>query len=113
MPGAKRERANLLKGTLDLMLLRVLAREPMHGWGIVQRLRQASDDVFQVTPGALFPALQRLEDNGWISSEWATTDNNRRAKYYRLTRTGRRHLEREAAQWKFISLTVTKVLEGA
>jgi len=113
MAGHSRERKNLLQGTLDLMVLRVLAREPMHGWGIVQRLRLVSDEVFCVTPGSLFPALQRLEDNGWLSSEWGTSEHNRRAKYYTLTRAGRRQLERETAHWKTISLTVAKVLEGA
>ena len=113
MAGPTTERKPLLQGTLDLMILRLLAREPMHGWGIVQRLRHGSDDVFHVTPGSLFPALQRLEDNGWVSNQWNTTDNNRRAKYYALTRAGRRELERQTAHWKIISLTVTKVLEGA
>jgi PadR family transcriptional regulator, regulatory protein PadR len=107
------ERKNLLQGTLDLMILGIVSREPMHGWGIVQRLRRASNDVFQVTPGSLFPALQRLEDNGWVSTEWITTENNRRAKYYTLTRAGRRQLDRQAAHWKIISVTVTTVLEGA
>jgi transcriptional regulator len=107
------ERKNLVKGTLDLMILRLLAREPQHGWGIVQRLRHLSDDVFHVTPGALFPALQRLEDNGWVSSAWGTTENNRRAKYYALTRRGRRHLERETEHWRIVSLTVTRVLNRA
>jgi transcriptional regulator len=111
--GTAGERTHLLQGTLDLMILRLLARAPMHGWGIVQRLRQVSDEVFHVTPGSLFPALQRLEDNGWLSSEWGTTENNRRAKYYALTRAGRRQLERQTAHWKIISLTVTRVLEGA
>jgi transcriptional regulator len=112
MPSTK-EQKNLMRGTLDLMILRILAREPMHGWGVVQRLRVASDNVFHVTPGSLFPSLQRLEDNGWISSEWGTTENNRRAKYYRVTRSGRRQLERETAHWNTISLTVTKVLADA
>jgi transcriptional regulator len=110
---ATNERKHLLQGTLDLMILRILAREPMHGWGIVQRLRQVSNDVFHVTPGSLFPALQRLEDNGWLSNEWGTSENNRRAKYYALTRAGRRQLERQTAHWKIVSLTVTRVLEGA
>ncbi len=112
MPKPPDERKPLLRGTLDLMILGLLAREPMHGWGIAQRLRNASQAVFQATPGSLFPALQRLEDNGWLSSEWGTTENNRRAKYYSLTRAGRRRLERQTADWKVISLTVTKVLEG-
>jgi transcriptional regulator len=85
----------------------------MHGWGIMQRLRHLTEDVFQVTPGALFPALQRLEENGWASGEWGISENNRRAKFYSITRTGRRQLAREEEKWQVITGAVARVLEGA
>jgi transcriptional regulator len=107
------ERKGLLQGTLDLLILRIIAREPMHGWGIMQRLRVLTDGLFQVTPGSLFPALQRLEDNGWAAGSWNATEHNRRAKYYAITRSGRKQLVREEASWKAITVAVSKVLEGA
>ena len=103
----------LLQGTLDLLILRIIAREPMHGWGIMQRLRVLTDGLFQVTPGSLFPALQRLEDNGWATGSWNATEHNRRAKYYAITKSGRKQLAREEASWKAITVAVSKVLEGA
>lgn len=107
------ERKGLLQGTLDLLILRIIAREPLHGWGIMQRLRVLTDGLFQVTPGSLFPALQRLEDNGWAAGSWSATEHNRRAKYYAITRSGRKQLAREEASWKAITVAVSKVLEGA
>src|SRR5215467_3721237 len=91
---------DMVQGTLDLLILKILALEPMHGWAIAHRIRQMSRDVLQVGQGALYPALHKLEQNGWIRSEWAASDNNRRAKYYKLTRAGRKALERESAQWE-------------
>ena len=88
---------DLLQGTLDALVLKVLALEPQHGWGIAQRIQQISDQELRVQQGSLYPALTRLEENGWIAGEWGTSDNNRRAKYYRLTASGRRQLERETA----------------
>jgi transcriptional regulator len=107
------DRKDVPQGTLDLLILRIIAREPMHGWGLMQRLRHLTNDVFQVTPGALFPALQRLEENGWASSSWDTSENNRRAKYYAITKSGRKQLAREELRWQAITLAVSRVLEGA
>jgi transcriptional regulator len=107
------DRKDVPQGTLDLLILRIIAREPMHGWGLMQRLRHLTNDVFQVTPGALFPALQRLEENGWASSSWDTSENNRRAKYYRLSALGKRELEREADYWHRVASAVTRVMQGA
>lgn len=91
---------DVLRGTLDLLVLRTLHREPMHGWGISQRIQQTSQGVLDVNQGSLYPALQRLEQKGWIESEWQTTANNRRAKYYRLTAAGRRALGSETESWR-------------
>jgi transcriptional regulator len=101
------------QGTLDLLILRILSRQPMHGWGIMQRLRDLTDDVFQVTPGSLFPALQRIEESGWASSTWDTSENNRRAKYYAVTKAGRRQLADEQARWNTVTGAVARVLERA
>jgi len=106
-------RKDVPQGTLDLLILRILAREPLHGWGIMQRLRQLTDDVFQVTPGSLFPALQRLEESGWADGSWDTSENNRRAKYYAITKAGRRQLAKEEEHWTAITVAVARVLEGA
>ena len=103
---------NLLQGTLDLLILKVLALEEMHGLGISHRIKQVTKGTFQVKPGSLFPALHRLEQAGWLVSSWGASENNRKAKYYRLTKAGQRHLETEAAQWKRISLAMTKALES-
>ena len=91
---------DLVQGTLDLLVLRTLALGPMHGWGIAQRIRQVSREVLQVQQGALYPALHRLEDRGWIASFWGTSENNRRARYYELTVAGRKQLEAEHAAWQ-------------
>ena len=100
-------------GTLDLMILRIITRQPMHGWGIMQRLRELTDDVFQVTPGSLFPALQRIEESGWASTEWGVSESNRKAKYYAITANGRKQLKLEEKHWESITLAVSKVLDGA
>ncbi|HTX39934.1 MAG TPA: PadR family transcriptional regulator, partial [Bryobacteraceae bacterium] len=98
---------------LDLLILKVLALEPMHGWAIAQRIRQISGDVLQVGQSALYPCLHKLEQNGWIRSEWAASENNRRAKYYTLTRAGRKTLAKEAAQWERLSGAISMVVRTA
>jgi len=101
------------QGTLDLMILTILTREPMHGYGIAQRLAVLSHDHFHVNPGSLFPSLYRLEQDGKLKAEWRTSENNRRAKYYRLTASGRHQLEQRRERWNRVSFAVTSVLEGA
>jgi PadR family transcriptional regulator len=103
-------RTDLLQGTLDLLILKTLALGPQHGWGISQRIQQISEDVLRVNQGSLYPALHRLEEQGWIASEWGVSDNNREAKFYRLTRTGQRQLQRETEQWARMSAAVARVL---
>lgn len=102
--------SDLVQGTLDLLILKILALEPLHGWAIGQRLRQVSGNVLQVSDGSLYPALHKLEHEGWITSEWKPTENNRRAKFYSLTRPGRRHLERETAHWDRLSAAISHVV---
>ena len=102
--------SDLVQGTLDLLLLKMLALEPLNGWAISQRLKSVSGDVLQVSDGSLYPALHKLEQEGWITAEWKATENNRRAKYYSLTRLGRRHLETEAANWIRLSDAITHVV---
>ncbi len=101
---------DLVQGTLDLLVLKVIALEPMHGWAIARRIRQISGDVLQVGQGALYPSLHKLEQNGWISSKWAVSENNRRAKYYTLTKAGRKAMELEAAQWDRLSTAIALVV---
>ncbi|AMY07827.1 lineage-specific thermal regulator protein [Luteitalea pratensis] len=101
----------LVQGTLDLMILRVLTLEPMHGWAIAQRIRLMSDEQLQVGQSALYPALHRLEQQGWLKAEWAISDSNRRAKYYTLTARGRRALEAESEQWARLSAAVNLVMK--
>ena len=101
---------DLLQGTLDLLILQTLAPGPMHGWGVAQRIQQVSMDVLQVGPGALYPALHRREYKGWISSDWGSSENNRRAKYYALTAMGRKQLETELETWKRLSAAIGLVL---
>ncbi len=103
--------SDLVQGTLDLLVLKILALGPQHGWAISQRLKQVSGDVLQVSDGSLYPALHKLEQEGWIKAEWRPSENNRRAKYYALTRPGRRHLEREAANWRRLSAAISHVVE--
>jgi transcriptional regulator len=102
---------DLVQGTLDLLILKTLALEPMHGWGIAQRIRQVSRDVLQVNQGALYPALHRLEQSGWIKAKWGESDNNRRAKFYSLTTAGRKYLQQEQANWQRLSDAIGLVLE--
>jgi transcriptional regulator len=104
--------ADLLQGTLDLMILKVLSLEPMHGWAIAQRIRQLSKDVLKVNQGALYPALHRLEHQAWIEASWGESENNRRAKYYSLTRAGRARLKVEESSWDRLSLAVQGVLNA-
>lgn len=103
----------LPQGTLDLLVLRVLGAGELHGWGIAQRLAVLSKDALQLQEGTLYPALYRMEAKGWIAAEWAQTENNRRAKYYRLTKVGRSRLEEEKANWDRLTLVVGQVLRGA
>jgi PadR family transcriptional regulator PadR len=103
-------RLDLLQGTLDLLILKTLALGPQHGWGISQRIQQISDNVLRVNQGSLYPALQRLETAGWIDSEWSTSENNRQAKFYQLTRTGARQLKDETQQWERMTGAVAKIL---
>jgi len=106
---------DLVQGTLDLLILKILALEPLNGWAVGLRLKQLSSDVLQVSEGSLYGALHKLEQEGWITAEWKQSENNRRAKFYSLTRLGRRQLEREAASWNRLSHAISLVvrLEGA
>jgi PadR family transcriptional regulator, regulatory protein PadR len=103
---------DLVQGTLDLLILRILALGPMHGWGIAQRIHQISREVLQVQQGALYPALHRLEQQGWIEAEWGESENRRRAKFYSLTPPGRSYLEAEHASWRRLAAAIDLVLEG-
>jgi PadR family transcriptional regulator, regulatory protein PadR len=106
-------KSDLLQGTLDMLILKTLALEPAHGWGIAQRIQQVSRDVLQVNQGSLYPALYRLEHQGWIAAEWGTSENNRKAKFYRLTQEGRRQLDAETENWERISAAIDRILETA
>jgi PadR family transcriptional regulator, regulatory protein PadR len=106
------ERGDVLQGTLDMLVLKALQLEPMHGWGITERIEQWSESVLQLGQGTLYPALYRLEHQGLIRSEWKLTGNNRRARYYSLTRAGRRHLDEELLHWRRVSRAVNLVLEA-
>ena len=101
---------DLVQGTLDLLLLKILALEPLHGWAVSLRLKSISGDVLQVTDGSLYPALHKLEQEGWITAEWKQTENNRRAKFYSLTRLGRKQLQSEAANWQRLSAAISHVV---
>ena len=101
---------DLVQGTLDVLILRVIALEPMHGWAIAQRIKQMSNDVLQVGQGSLYPALHKLEQQGWIQAEWGESENNRRAKYYSLTRAGRKAMEAEATQWARLSAAISAIV---
>jgi PadR family transcriptional regulator, regulatory protein PadR len=104
---------DLVQGTLDLLILKVVAIEPMHGWAIAQRIRQMSNEVLQVGQGSLYPALHKLEQQGWIEAKWGASENNRRAKYYSLTRAGRKAMSKEAAQWERLSGAISLVVGPA
>jgi transcriptional regulator len=103
-------KSDLLQGTLDLLILKTLSLEPQHGWGIGQRIQQISKDVLQVNQGSLYPALHRLEVAGWIAADWGSSENNRRAKFYRLTAAGRRQLKEETENWERLSGAVARIL---
>jgi PadR family transcriptional regulator, regulatory protein PadR len=101
---------DLVQGTLDLLILKIVALEPMHGWAIAQRIRQISGEVLQVGQSALYPALHKLEQQGWIEAEWKISETNRRARYYSLTRAGRKSLAKEAANWERLSAAISAVI---
>ena len=105
------DQTDLIQGTLDLLIMRTIALEPMHGWAIAQRIQQISDELLRVQQGSLYPALHRLEDQGWITAEWGASDNNRRARFYALTRAGRKQLATELSKWERLSAGVNLVLE--
>jgi len=106
------EKTDLLQGTLDMLILKILNRGPMHGFGIASRIQQLSDDVLNVGEGSLYPALYRLQDRGWIESEWGQSENNRRAKFYKLTRTGRKQLNLESESWDRLCLAIRQVMQS-
>ena len=107
-----KKNVDVLQGTLDMLILRTLALGPQHGWGISQRIQQVSDEVLQVNQGSLYPALHRLEQQGWLSASWGTSENNRQAKFYALTRAGRRQLEKETKNWVRLSAAVARIMES-
>jgi PadR family transcriptional regulator, regulatory protein PadR len=111
--GEKTYEPAFMPGTLDMLVLKTVSRGPMHGYAIAQHIQQASQDVLRVEEGALYPALHRLEVRGWLKAEWGTSDNNRRAKFYRLTALGRRELENEAEYWHRVAAAVTRVMQTA
>ena len=102
--------SDLVQGTLDMLILKILALQPMNGWAISQRLKQVSSDVLGVSDGSLYPALHKLERRGWITAQWKSSENNRRAKFYSLTRLGRKHLEKEAANWNRVSAAISGIV---
>jgi transcriptional regulator len=104
---------DLVQGTVDLLILKTIALEPLHGWAIAQRIRQLSEDILQVQQGSLYPALQRLEKQGWITADWGASENNRRARFYRLTRAGQKRLKLEEASWQRLSGAIGLVLRKA
>lgn len=104
---------DLLQGTLDLLVLRTLRTGPQHGWGIAQHIQQISDDVLRVNQGSLYPSLHRLEHEGWIEAEWGSSENNRRARFYRLTRAGQKRLDQETVNWERVSGAIARVLRLA
>ena len=106
------DRTDLMQGTLELLILNTLAREAMHGYGIVQRIHEAAEDLLKVEDGSLYTALYRMEERGWIKSEWGVSEHNRRAKFYKLTRKGQKQLEAERANWNRISKAVTRILQA-
>ena len=107
-----KEHIDMPQGTLDLLILKILALQPQHGWAISERIQQISSDALRVTQGSLYPALHRLERRGWIKAKWGASENNRRAKYYELTKSGRKQLEVEESDWRQLTLAVGQVLES-
>jgi transcriptional regulator len=105
------DQTDVLQGTLDLLIMRIIALQPMHGWAIAQRIQQISDELLRVQQGSLYPALHRLEHQGWIAADWGASENNRRARFYSLTNAGRRQLDVEVSKWKRLSAGVNLVLE--
>lgn len=105
------KKADLLQGTLDMLILKTLALEPVHGYGVAQRIQQISKDVLRVNQGSLYPALRRLERRGWIEAEWGESDNNRRARYYRLTKAGRKQLGEETREWERLAQAVARIMQ--
>ena len=103
--------SDLVQGTLDLLILKILALQPLNGWAIGQRLKQISTEVLQVSDGSLYPALHKLEQEGWVTAEWKPSENNRRAKYYSLTRLGRKQLKKEAANWNRLSAAISGIVK--
>jgi PadR family transcriptional regulator PadR len=108
-----RARTDLMQGTLELLILKTLASDSMHGYGIAQRIHQTVDDLLKIEDGSLYPALYRMEERGWITSTWDVSENNRRAKFYKLTRAGKKQLEAECANWERISQAITRILQTA
>jgi transcriptional regulator len=106
-------KTNLLQGTLAMLILKALSRGPLHGYEIAQRIQQTSEDVLRVEEGSLYPALYRMEEQGWVEAEWGASENNRRAKYYKLTRAGRKQLAEETSNWERLSDAIAKVLQTA
>ena len=106
-------RTDLMQGTLELLILKTLSHESMHGYGIAQRIHKEVDDLLKVEDGSLYPALYRMEERGWISSEWGVSENNRRAKFYKLTRAGRKQLDHQSANWDRVSQAITRILQTA
>lgn len=106
-------RTDLMQGTLELLILKTLSRDSMHGYGIAQRIHEAADDLLKIEDGSLYPALYRMEERGWITSEWDVSENNRRAKFYKLSKAGRKQLEAESANWNRISQAISRILQTA
>lgn len=106
-------RTDLMQGTLELLILKTLSLDAMHGYGIAERIHEAADDLLKIEDGSLYPALHRMEERGWISSDWGVSENNRRAKFYKLTRAGRKQLDAESVNWERISQAITRILQTA
>lgn len=106
-------KAGLLQGTLDMLILKALSLGPLHGYGVIQRIRQMSDGLLDVEQGSLYPALYRIEQRGWIDSEWGTSETGRNAKFYKLSRAGRKQLQVAESDWELLSLAISKVMQGA
>ena len=106
-------RTDLMQGTLELLILKTLSRDSMHGYGIAQRIHEAADDLLKIEDGSLYPALYRMEERGWITSEWDVSENNRRAKFYKLTKAGRKQLEAETANWDRVSQAISRIMQTA